>query len=73
MSVRNSDTIRAYRRTVNGKTVNPICKMCREVDRFDPASTYPDQRSFFQFNKLPIPPHFEGEEQPPALVQLGSR
>lgn len=55
----NSPIICAYRRTVNGEKINPICKMCREVDRFNPDSPYPDQRDFYIFNNLPIPPHFK--------------
>jgi len=61
---RNSDVLRAYRRTVNGLTMNPICKMCREVDRFDPSAPYADQRAFYQFNGLPVPPHFDQPTQP---------
>lgn len=59
MRVRNSPTLRAYRRTVNGARVNPICEQCRKVDRFAPDAVYPDQRTFFEFNGLPLPPHFQ--------------
>lgn len=55
----NSPVIQAYRRTVNGNNVNPICALCRKVDRFDPEGIYPDQRDFFRFVNLPIPPHLE--------------
>jgi MoaA/NifB/PqqE/SkfB family radical SAM enzyme len=72
--VRNSPTLRAYRRTVNGGRVNPICAMCRTVDRFAPDAVYPDQRSFFTFNDLPVPPHFQELGQPwPQVIQLGIR
>jgi MoaA/NifB/PqqE/SkfB family radical SAM enzyme len=72
--VRNSPTLRAYRRTVNGGRVNPICAMCRTVDRFAPDAVYPDQRTFFTFNDLPVPPHFQDLEQPwPQVIQLGIR
>lgn len=54
----NSPTMMAYRRTANGESVNPICDLCRKVDRFDPASVYPDQKLFFEFNDLPVPAHF---------------
>ena len=56
-TVRNHPTMRAYRRSVNGTSVNPICKLCRKVDRFAPDAVYPDQKSFFEFNDLPIPPN----------------
>ncbi len=72
--VRNSPTLRAYRRTVNGARVNPICAACRTVDRFAPDAAYPDQRTFYTFNDLPVPPHFQDLQQPwPQLVQLGIR
>jgi len=58
MKVRNSPTLRAYRRTVNGGRRNPICDQCRKIDRFAPDAVYPDQRTFFEFNDLPVPPHF---------------
>jgi MoaA/NifB/PqqE/SkfB family radical SAM enzyme len=58
MKTWNSPTMQAYRKSVNGSRVNPICAMCRKVDRFNPKSVYPDQRKFFQFNDLPVPPHF---------------
>jgi MoaA/NifB/PqqE/SkfB family radical SAM enzyme len=59
LALRNHPTLRAYRRTVNGGETNPICRLCRKIDRFDPRAVYPDQRSFFEFNQLPIPPHLE--------------
>jgi hypothetical protein len=59
MEVWNSPILQAYRRTCNSKKKNPICALCRKLDRFDPEATYPDQRLFFTFNKLDIPPHFE--------------
>jgi hypothetical protein len=55
----NSPAMQAYRRTVNGNRINPICALCRKIDRFSPDAVYPDQRKFFVFNDLPIPPHFE--------------
>jgi MoaA/NifB/PqqE/SkfB family radical SAM enzyme len=66
MDVWNSPIMQAYRRTCNSKRKNPICALCRKVDRFDPDAHYPDQRLFFTFNGLEVPPHFEsvppGEE-----------
>ncbi len=66
-SVWNSPTMRAYRKTANGQQVNPICDLCRRIDRFDPEAPYPDQKEFFEFNKLPVPEHFmttvNGERQ----------
>lgn len=67
--VRNSPTLRAYRRTVNGSHVNPICSLCRKVDRFAPDAVYPDQRTFFEFAGLPVPPHFRKPEEP-QLIQI---
>ncbi|KJU83757.1 Fe-S oxidoreductase [Candidatus Magnetobacterium bavaricum] len=58
MKVRNSSILRAYRKTVNGTNINPICTYCRHQDRFDPDSVYPpDQREFFEFNNMPVPQH----------------
>ena len=59
MEVWNSPAIRAYRRTVNGDRINPICALCRKTDRFDPAAPAVDQRTFFTFNGLPVPAHFQ--------------
>jgi len=53
----NHPTLQAYRRTVNGSRINPICRKCREIDRFDPNAEYPHQAEFFEFNDLPIPRH----------------
>ncbi len=58
----NSPALQAYRRSVNGDYVNPICAACRKTDKFDPSAFYPDQRDFFRFNNLPIPPHFQDEK-----------
>jgi len=58
----NQPVLRAYRRTVNGERVNPICALCRKVDRFDPDSIYPDQRDFYRFNGLPVPEHLDRYE-----------
>jgi MoaA/NifB/PqqE/SkfB family radical SAM enzyme len=55
----NSPTMQAYRRTVNGGRVNPICAMCRKIDKYNPHAVYPDQRDFFTFNALPVPKHLE--------------
>jgi sulfatase maturation enzyme AslB (radical SAM superfamily) len=54
----NSPILQAYRRTVNGPGINPICELCRITDRFDPKATYPDQREFFKFVQLECPEHF---------------
>jgi MoaA/NifB/PqqE/SkfB family radical SAM enzyme len=66
----NSPTMKAYRNTANGENTNPICKLCREIDRFDPTSTYPDQKEFFAFNNLPVPPHFSSGEDGQRTVTL---
>jgi len=66
----NSPTMRAYRRTANGSNVNPICDLCRKVDRFDPATVYPDQKSFFEFNNLPVPPHFQEQKTASHVIKL---
>ncbi|MCI0380654.1 MAG: radical SAM protein [Gemmataceae bacterium] len=64
----NSPTMQAYRRTANGRRVNPVCALCRTIDRFDPHSIYPDQRKFFEFNDLPVPPHFKEGKWPSLTV-----
>lgn len=53
----NAPTLQAYRRTVNGNTVNPICAKCRTIDRFDPDAEYPHQAEFFEYTGLPTPGH----------------
>lgn len=58
----NSPVLQAYRRTVNGPSINPICELCRITDRFDPKATYPDQREFFKFVQLPCPEHFDEQK-----------
>ncbi len=68
----NSPTMQAYRRTVNGSKVNPICALCRKLDRFAPGSIYPDQRKFFEFVRLPVPPHFKEGKWPSLNVISGS-
>jgi len=67
----NSPTMQAYRRTVNGSRVNPICALCRKIDRFSPNGVYVDQRKFFEFNKLPVPPHFAEGKWPSLNVISG--
>lgn len=54
----NSPILQAYRRTANGPRQNPLCRLCRQVDHFDPAAVYPDQKSFFTFADLDLPDHF---------------
>jgi MoaA/NifB/PqqE/SkfB family radical SAM enzyme len=68
MKVWNSPILQAYRRTVNGKRVNPICALCRKIDRFDPDALYPDQSLFYKYNELDIPPHLRS----PARDNTGS-
>ncbi|WP_210168588.1 radical SAM/SPASM domain-containing protein [Bradyrhizobium viridifuturi] len=55
----NSPILQAYRRTANGDNMNPVCAQCRKIDRFDPETTYWNQRDFFKFVDLPVPAHFE--------------
>lgn len=56
-AVWNNATMQAYRRTANAPNLNPICRLCRILDRFDPELAYPDQKSFFQDVGLPVPEH----------------
>jgi MoaA/NifB/PqqE/SkfB family radical SAM enzyme len=67
----NSPTMQAYRRTVNGNRMNPICAACRKIDRYSPHSVYPDQRKFFIFNDLPVPEHFTTGQWPQLKVISG--
>jgi MoaA/NifB/PqqE/SkfB family radical SAM enzyme len=58
LRIRNCPELRAFRRTVNPPTVNPVCANCRSVDRFEPGTDYPpDQRGFYEYNGLPLPEH----------------
>jgi MoaA/NifB/PqqE/SkfB family radical SAM enzyme len=67
----NSPTMQAYRRTVNGNKMNPICALCRKADRFNPSGVYVDQRKFFEFTNLPVPPHFKDGKWPSLNVLSG--
>jgi sulfatase maturation enzyme AslB (radical SAM superfamily) len=71
MKTWNSPTMQAYRRTVNGTKINPICAACRKTDRFNPGSVYVDQRKFFEFANLPVPPHFKEGKWPSLNVVSG--
>lgn len=68
----NSPTMQAYRRTVNGSKVNPICALCRKLDRFAPGSIYPDQRKFFEF-VLARSTAFQGRKMALAQRHFGKR
>jgi MoaA/NifB/PqqE/SkfB family radical SAM enzyme len=67
----NGPILRGYRRTVNGADINPICAMCRKLDRFDPNGAYLDQADFFRYVGLPVPEHLRSAD-PPADLHMSS-